>query len=340
MTINVAMVTYDSVVLGCDSLSSVVEPMIDPAAAAFALDAQGQEIVDAHGNRCIPFDLSQARPVTTQVFGGVSKMFPLYEHESTNVAAVTSGLAFLCGLPISDLAKKYRQKCRDEHSTFLTVSDVAKSFLGFVREFWEREVGWPNLSDLERSQVHSVEFLVGGFGQNDAYGRVFRTDVMQNSCTERFISGNHCGICWIGQSEYVERLMMGSDRKLQSRMSLTMRAILAEQRSYILQLVEAELGENHAATLDRLKLSVAEPAIDLPWSDAMAGIAIGVLPIQYAVDLVSFLVNTQSGMQHFASSIATVGGRTHVGYIQRGARFRPLNELDVSHRNVGYDHEL
>jgi len=340
MTINVAMVTYDSVVLGCDSLSSVVESMIDVASSPFALDDQGREIIDANGDRCLPFDPSRIRRVTAQVFGGVSKMFPLYEHESTNVAAVTSGMAFLCGLPISELAKTYRQRCRDAHLIFLTVSDVAQSFLAFVREFWEREMRWPQLSDAERSQLNSVEFLVGGFGQNDAYGRVFRMDVMQRTCVERFTSGNHCGVCWTGQSEYVERLMMGSDRILQTRVGQAMKAVMAEQRTQILQRVADDLEEDHIRIPERPEHAVAEPAIDLPWFEAIADIRIGALPIQYAIDLVSFLVNTQSGMQHFESGIATVGGRTHVGYVQRGARFRPLNELDVLHRNVGYDHEL
>ena len=44
MTINVALVTHDAVILGCDSISSETKYLLDPSDAKRALDGDGQPI--------------------------------------------------------------------------------------------------------------------------------------------------------------------------------------------------------------------------------------------------------------------------------------------------------
>lgn len=81
MTINVVVATYDAVVLGCDSLSSVVERAYFPfrKGASFAVDANGNEILDRDGNRVLAYHPDQLAYTATHVMGGVRKMFQIRE---------------------------------------------------------------------------------------------------------------------------------------------------------------------------------------------------------------------------------------------------------------------
>lgn len=82
VTINVAALTYDAIVLGCDSFSSLTDTAVfpfRPDGAGFAVDANGDLITDADGNFVVPFAQPYIQTVATTVFAGISKMFHLYE---------------------------------------------------------------------------------------------------------------------------------------------------------------------------------------------------------------------------------------------------------------------
>lgn len=111
MTINIAIATYDAIVFGCDSLSSIVEQAVLPfrhGQDGFARDAQGNELIDAFGNRVV--SVANVQPFVTNVFGGAQKMFLLYEDDDTSVAAVTAGMATLSGVTIASVAARFRKK--------------------------------------------------------------------------------------------------------------------------------------------------------------------------------------------------------------------------------------
>jgi hypothetical protein len=83
MTINVVVATYHAVVLGCDSLSSIVERAYFPfrGDASPARDSQGNLLRDADGNLVISYREDQLVATATNVVGGVQKMFLLYESQ-------------------------------------------------------------------------------------------------------------------------------------------------------------------------------------------------------------------------------------------------------------------
>jgi hypothetical protein len=53
--------------------------------------------------------------------------------------------------------------------------------------------------------------------------------------------------------------------------------------------------------------------------------------------LLSYLVGLQSGKSKFATGVATVGGRTHIGVITKREGFRMLDEPELRHTNIGYN---
>jgi hypothetical protein len=80
----------------------------------------------------------------------------------------------------------------------------------------------------------------------------------------------------------------------------------------------------------------ARKEVDLDLSELRLDIECANLPLQDAVDLVSSLVNLQSGRSKFVRGVATVGGRTRIGVITKSADLRMINEPEIIHRNIGF----
>jgi hypothetical protein len=78
------------------------------------------------------------------------------------------------------------------------------------------------------------------------------------------------------------------------------------------------------------------PRFNLDWDRFQSNIPYGKLPLQDAIDFSAYLVNLQSGKSKFASGVATVGGRTHIGLITKREGFRMLDEPELHHTNVGF----
>jgi hypothetical protein len=79
------------------------------------------------------------------------------------------------------------------------------------------------------------------------------------------------------------------------------------------------------------------PQVSIAWDAFQCDISYANLPPQDAVDFASYLVGLQSGKSKFASGVATVGGRTHIGVITKREGFRMLDEPELRHTNIGYN---
>jgi len=342
VTINVAALTYDAIVLGCDSFSSLTDTAVfpfRPDGAGFAVDANGDLITDAAGNFVVPFAQPYIETVATTVFGGVSKMFLLYEDGDTSVAATTAGMGTLNGLTIAAHAGRYRRSRDRAQANFDSVEAVATDFKAYIRTEWERQLGWDALPDEQKRYLGTVQFLVGGFSAKFDHGQVFVLDAKEDSCVEQF-DEERSGLCWTGQANFVERLLSGVDGRLRATVSREMVRTLEAQRSAVLEGMSRELHAAGVNVPDGLEVSIEETVEpSLPWAVGWADIDYANLPTQYGIDLVSFLVNTQSGMQHFSKGIANVGGRTHIGVLRRGEKFTMLHEPELTHDHTGFSHD-
>ncbi|MEA9885982.1 hypothetical protein VDG05_16870 [Xanthomonas campestris pv. raphani] len=345
MTINIALATYDGIILGCDSLSSMSDSVIFPFSnnIEYAKDAEGNLIFDATGHFVVAVNPATVTRVATTVFGGVSKIFCLYEAEAENdetcVAAVTAGLAILGGVTIAEQAKRYRRLCKQLGKTFSTVEAAARDFFDFCSVIWDAQFG--ETPAEQRHFLPTLQFIVAGYGAEDANGKIFRIDVQAQTVTEQFPGENYAGMCWAGASDYVERLMRGIDNSLVYAASRQISEALASQRVAVAEDITEALAKVGIKLHEGLELEITEHTPpSLPWDIASADIDFGNLSTQYAVELVELLVNTQSGMQRFARGIPTVGGRTHIGVLKRGEGFQLLNEPKLQHLHTGYSHDF
>lgn len=338
MTINVVLATYDGIVLGCDSLSSYLEWAILPGRGdlKYAVDENGAPLVDAKGRQVISVDTPRTQ-IPVNVFGGVTKMFEIYcdPAQETCVAAVTSGLALLSGLTIAQHAKNFRKRAPAD---LRKVSDVADHFLEYFRNLLDAELA---KTPAGQRPAPELSFLVAGYGADDPVGEVYSLEVAHGRKVPQFTEDEHrTGLCWAGMANYVERLLHGVDARLALIATREMASAMATQRESFLEALSRGLVEKGVTLPDGLEIDVEEHTPPtLPWVHGAAPINYAALSIQYAVELVELLVNTQSGMQRFEMSIPTVGGRTHIGVLRRGEALRVLNEPDLEHKHTGYSYD-
>jgi hypothetical protein len=340
LTINIAVATRDAIILGCDSLSSVVETAAFPLrnGMGFAKDADGNELIDGEGRRLVP--VGEVRSVVTNVYGGVSKMFSLYDNGGFSVAAVTAGKATLGGLTVAELAKRFCYQNRDAHVSFSTVEAVANSFLEFIRTQWEADVDFANTDPSLRNFLPPLQFIVAGHCPDDHVGRVFKLDVAAPACVDTFPNGDHCGATWAGQSDFVERLLLGVDYGVRNSVQKQFDRTVQDATTKALTDMVESLTQSGVNIPEGFEMDVSGTQAAPSWEIAQTDIQFQDLSTQYAIEFVELLVNTQSGMQRFGSGIPTVGGRTHIGVLRRGESFKMLNEPELTHNHTGYSHDL
>lgn len=341
MTINVALVTSEALILGCDSVASVTKFLVDPFANGFATDADGDHMKDANGNLLVPFSGGEEYVVDT--IQGVSKLFKIYDRDNCVAAAVTAGLGTIGGRTIRNLADEFFAVQKSQVEPMKTIETVARRFLKFVREAY--------VCDREETNVPEeywpeLEFLLGGFDANQQNATLCRISVKGNDFAVVYspTSDPKTGLAWGGQSEHVERLLNGYDSQIPPAAEQIVTGAFDDYRRE-LQIIMVDtvqgIAERHEISLtDELDVELPPPpSVKIPWSLAQSPFGFANIPIQDSVNFVSFLVNAQSAMQRFSRGIATVGGRTHIALLRRGgeASVEQLNEPEIIHQFTGFD---
>ena len=143
-------------------------------------------------------------------------------------------------------------------------------------------------------------FLVGGFDEGDAYGRVFELAV-PNAPTPVEKSANDFGITFGGQAEIAGRLLNGYDPQLEN-------------------LVKANVHLNPAQTANLRQKVLQRLAMPIPYQ---------FLPLQDCVDLAIFLIKTTATLQGWAAGARGVGGAIDVATVTRTDGFRAIQEKEI-----------
>jgi hypothetical protein len=345
MTINVAVVTNEYVVLGCDSVASITQSFLNPVRFA-QKDALGNYIQDADGKFVARFAYEDLQEVVTDAWGGVTKMFCLSSAAATPIAAVTAGLAQLNGKTISSLGYDFERQHAAQPVN--NVREVVNTFAAYMGQRYDQH--W-QASGVPPALRSDVEFLVGGFGEQESFPSLYRINLIKPEdvrVTPVYGEGpdysGRTGLAWSGQSDGVQRLLYGYDQPLRWRIQNQATKLVDELHQQmsgatlrILTDVLASLGAELPANVNT-ELP-AKPQVEFAWDEYLLDINYAALPVQSAVELVSYLVNLQSGKSKFVRGVPTVGGRTHIGLVKKNG-FQLLNEPELTHRNTGYDRDL
>ncbi len=239
---------------------------------------------------------------------GTNAVLPAYYDNATKllkvkgqdfVGAVTYGVGALGGGPggpqprtAHSYIPEFEQELADEDR--LSVEDFATRLSDFFLRQWNATMP-PNTPPND-----TLVFLVGGYDEDAAYGRVFEVMIPTAPApAER--NPNDFGITWGGQIEAVGRLLNGYDPQLEP-------------------LIRANVHLNTAQTTNLREKVLRQLAVPIPFQ---------FLPLQDCVDLAIFLVRATATLQKWMLGIRGVGGAIDVATITRTEGFKAIQEKRV-----------
>ena len=310
MTINVALVTSEAIVFGCDSTTSSTSHMLNVFPF---LDGTAED-----GKLVAKFNFTDISPVVTNAWSGVTKMFQIGDH-NIPVAAVTAGTAKLSDRTMASLALEFAHSGK----AFKSVKDCANEFLQFMRKHYDEHYASSPIPEPFRD---GPEFLVGGYGRTAKFPALFSVKIKENTVDKEFDRGK-TGVSWNGQADAVERVIRGIDGRFLRTIGsyITKRHRIIEQLANI-ENVQLPDGLNLSEVLNE-DISLGGYGMDVDYSN---------LPLQEAINMVAYLVLMQAGKARFEKGIATVGGRIHVAVITKDRGFQLLNEPNLTHKYTGF----
>ena len=338
MTINIALVTPDAIILGCDSIASTTEFLVDPFELTPQKDEDGKIKRDDDGKLIASVDFSKGSRYVTNVWSGVTKMFQI--SESPPIAGVTTGIAALHGRTITSLANEFLRNFSNRKNKLVNVQPIANAFFRYLKPHYAQH---NKDRTTPRKYWDNLEFLIGGFGKNSEFPSLHRVKLREETVEVVYDDGKY-GVAWGGQAIGVHRLLLGYDTGLAAEVEGAVDDLLSRQReqmnaatvriiSEVLNKLERNLPEGVDTSLP------SKVTAKLPWDQSPLAISYSSLPLQDAIDLVGWLVNIESGRQKFTSGIATVGGRTRVGVLTRDG-FEEPQEPELQHRLLGFPDDL
>jgi hypothetical protein len=251
----------------------------------FAADSAATMIsTDASGNS-----------VATNVYRHGNKVFNLFK--GLPICAMTAGMASIGNAGIHTLAKDLRKKLRNSppytiDPTSYTIGEVAKNARSFLYDD----------SYLKCPQVpapHSLEFWIGGFSAGADIPELWKVAII-NGNSDQPVRLNQIlppssayGIWWGGAGEPIQRLLVGFDQELENALS------------------SAGMPKPDMVTLMGIIKSKSGRYLSDPR-----------MPIQDAIDLAQYLVDTAKGYYRFLQGADVVGGDTDVAVVTRHERFK------------------
>jgi hypothetical protein len=228
------------------------------------------------------------------------------------IVAMTAGLGAVGNAPIHSLAKDFRRELKDGPEYQIDpmnyqLADVAAKARKFL--FEDKYLNAPSIAGN-----HALQFWIGGYSSNSDVHELYRITIENGACAppETLCDGGKCDLFWGGQPDAINRLVIGWDQTLVE--SLKLAGVSDADMPGLLNMIRS-----------RTTLPLLHPG----------------MPMQDAIELSDFLVETTKGFVRFLPGADTVGGDTDIAVVTRHERFkwikrkhfylRNLNQLETDH---------
>jgi hypothetical protein len=231
------------------------------------------------------------------VYNNANKVFNL--KKGLPIGAITWGSGSIGAESISTLAKDLRRRLAGKdpahqawglnHDTY-TVQGVAQR----LREFMYEEKYQPAFQDWPEKPA--LGFIVAGYSAGAPLAEEYQVFVNVDSChaPEPVRAQQESGLAWRGEPEAISRLVLGFSPRLEQVLTQNL-GVPAEQA-----------GPAMAVISEALRESLVSPA----------------MPIQDAIDLADFLVDTAINFSRFRPGASTVGGPIEIAAITKHEGFK------------------
>jgi hypothetical protein len=249
--------------------------------------------------------------IVVNVYRHGDKIFNLYK--GLPIVAMTCGMGHIGDRAISSLAKDLRRRLVDGgkgwaiNPTRYSVEEIVERARKFLYEERYQAVSPPP------PQPHLFEFWIGGYSSGTEVHDLRKITITNGTCTvEQLGPQGSCGIRWGGQPEAITRLVKGFSPGLQQALTTN-------------GMSPADAARIDVFVKSTFEVNLAQPS----------------MPVQDAIDLAEFLVETTKGFFRFKLGADTVGGETDVAavtrhegfkWIKRKHYYNPLlNPLETDH---------
>ncbi|WP_448502191.1 hypothetical protein [Sphingomonas sp.] len=252
---------------------------------------------------CIVFAADSASSLVETGHGGQALIANVYAHgnkvfnlrKGLPVAAMTCGMGNIGSVSIGTLAKDLRLKfCSDDPEWRIdpanyTIESIAQKARKFF--FEEHYQSLPN----QPAGDHEFQFWIGGNGSGAMHGEIWRVRIVNGAAPdpERLADTGDFDILYDGQPEAINRIVNGYSQFLPQA------------------LLDIGLSPDHLdAVLTHIESRTRAPLI----SPAM--------PVQDAIALADFLVDTTKKYVRFLPGADTVGGDTDICVVTKHEGFK------------------
>ena len=211
-------------------------------------------------------------------FDNATKLLHFSEPHKT-VGVVTYGLAAIGFRTAHSFLPEFEANLPNDR---LSILEFAKRLSAFFLKQWQTGM-------TPDYQGPDMTFVVGGFNENEPYGRVYLIDIPKTpEPSEQYQDPGLFGITWGGQREFVDRLIQGYDYRLPEILSKAIN--LTPEQIPIMKQV-----------LDSLHMQLPLAA----------------MPLQDCINLAIFFVRTTIAAQKLTVGIRGCGGPIDVAIITR-----------------------
>lgn len=327
MTTLVALATKDALLLGCDSLGTTTEKLIDPKDILEFFDfTKGEIKKDKEGNPIIKkfWDIyRKAKPVPSMHMTHMTKLFSLSPLE---MGIMSAGIVSIGDRTIKTLIEEFKKKKLTSGKKYkpknYTVKVTADKFLEFVSGYYKKQ--YPD----EKRRPY-LEFILGGYDKRSPIPKIMRIKLPEENI-EDCLEEAKFGIVFGGQMKEIQRIVFGTDYKNLVNISVRHRQLLKKYRDRINRFLKEkkvameipELTGEEMKKIDMFSNKWELEGLHATWGDFSE---------QNAIECVDFFVDIMIKSQQFSSEMPTVGGEVHIALITKAEGFQFVSREEYFH---------
>ena len=323
MTTTISLPTRDCVVIGCDSLATTSQNMINPSRFAKYFFSRDGTLKLGEDNQPLLKSLeilsAFLEPIPTNQLPSVTKIFDLKPFEAGVLFAGISGIG---KQSVRNLIDRFKARS-DFNSLFdanYTLKQLTQMLFEYLKEIYFNEYG-----KLPEKYRPTMEGIVSGYSKGGIQPEVFRIILGEFPSVQEEVKAGDFNIVYGGTYDVIQRIVGGIDFRSYSNLWERNQEILENYKQFI----EAKLSEA-GLEFEIPEFNENDPNFDLFGKNfgGVRGIFSDIqnLSEQAAIDFVEFLISTMIKAQEFSESLPTVGGEIHIAIITKMGGFKWISK--------------
>lgn len=256
---------------------------------------------------------AQGQLTVHNIYNNANKIFNVYK--GLPLSAMTWGQGNIGPASIATLAKDFRARLSSDSAEWqldvdnYTMADVADRFKRFFYD--EHYEPFASVRTANGEPIDSLGLMISGYGTRADQPEIYVLDLSPAGCNgPHELLAEEPGAQWWGQTEAITRLLNGV--------------------SNFMPLASKNLG---LANDDAAAISLTQDVI----AQVRVGIVGPAMPIQDAIDLAEFLVQTTIGFVRFCPGHPTVGGPIEIAAVTKHEGFRWVQRKHYFDANLNPD---